>query len=54
MDMKVTAPSVDALSQLSQALGLQGMTTEIQSSTPIADGVDAHLQIHMQPPKKRP
>jgi len=54
VDMKVTAPSVDALSQLSQALGQKGMTTEIQSSTPVADGVDAHMQIHMQAPKKRP
>jgi general secretion pathway protein L len=54
VDMKVTAPSVDALSRLSQALGTQGMTTEIQSSTPVGDGVDAHMQIHVLPPRKRP
>jgi general secretion pathway protein L len=54
VDMKVLAPSVDALSRLSQALGKQGMTTEIQSSTPVAEGVDAHMQIHVLPPKKRP
>jgi general secretion pathway protein L len=54
VDMKVSAPSVDALSQLSQALGSKGMTAEIQSSTPAADGVDAHMQIHTQPAKKRP
>jgi general secretion pathway protein L len=54
VEMKVTAPSVDTLSQLSQALGKQGMTAEIQSSTPVAEGVDAHIQIHMQPKGKRP
>jgi hypothetical protein len=45
LDMKVTAPSLAALSQLSQFIGKQGMTAEIQSSTPIASGVEAHLQL---------
>jgi general secretion pathway protein L len=45
LDMKVTAPSLAALSQLSQLIGKQGMTAEIQSSTPVAGGVEAHIQI---------
>jgi general secretion pathway protein L len=45
LDMKVTAPSLAALSQLSQLIGKQGMTAEIQSSTPVASGVEAHIQI---------
>jgi len=45
MDMKVTAPSLAALSQLSQVMGKQGVTTAIQSSTPVAGGVEAHLQL---------
>jgi hypothetical protein len=48
VDMKVTALSVDALSQLSQAIGKQGLTAEIQSSTPVATGVEAHMRIHTQ------
>ena len=46
LDMKVTAPSVDALSQLSQRMGRGGLTAEIQSSTPVAGGVEAHMQLH--------
>src|ERR1700676_3911722 len=45
LDMKVSAPSLAALSQLSQFIGKQGMTAEIQSSTPVANGVEAHLQL---------
>jgi len=48
VDMKITAASVDALSQLSQAIGKQGLTAEIQSSTPVATGVEAHMRIHTQ------
>ncbi len=43
--MKVSAPSLAALSQLSQFIGKQGMTAEIQSSTPVAGGVEAHVQL---------
>jgi general secretion pathway protein L len=46
LDMKVSAPSLAALSQLSQFIGKQGMTAEIQSSTPVASGVEAHVQLH--------
>jgi general secretion pathway protein L len=45
LDMKVRAPSLAALSQLSQFIGKQGMTAEIQSSTPVANGVEAHVQL---------
>ena len=43
--MKLSAPSLAALSQLSQYIGKQGMTAEIQSSTPVAGGVEAHVQL---------
>lgn len=45
LDMKVTAPSLAAISQLSQLVGKQGLSAEIQSSTPVAAGVEAHLQL---------
>jgi general secretion pathway protein L len=45
LDMRVTAPSLAALSQLSQLVGKEGLTAEIQSSTPVGGGVDAHLQL---------
>jgi len=45
LDMKVTAPSLAALSQLSQLMDKQGVTAEIQSSTPVGAGVEAHLQV---------
>jgi len=48
LDMKVSAPSLAALSQLSQYIGKQGMTAEIQSSTPVASGVEAHIQLRSQ------
>jgi general secretion pathway protein L len=48
VDLKVTAPSLAALSQLSQFIGKQQMTAEIQSSTPVAAGVEAHLQLRAQ------
>jgi general secretion pathway protein L len=46
LDMKVSAPSLAALSDLSKYIGTQGMTAEIQSSTPVAAGVEAHIQLH--------
>jgi len=53
LDLKVTAPSVAALSQLSQAVGRQGLSAEIQSSTPVPAGVEAQLQIRAQGTKAR-
>jgi general secretion pathway protein L len=45
LDMRVSAPSLAALSELSQFIGKQGMKAEIQSSTPVANGVEAHVQL---------
>jgi general secretion pathway protein L len=45
LDLKVTAPSLAALSQLSQQLEKQNLAADIQSSTPVDSGVEAHLQI---------
>ncbi len=45
LDMKLTAPSLATLSQLTQLIGKEGMTAEIQSSTPVAGGVEAHVQL---------
>lgn len=45
LDMKVSAPSLAALSQLSQFIGKQGLTADIQSSTPVAGGVEGHIQV---------
>jgi len=46
--MTVNAPSLAALSQLSQLVAKEGLAAEIQSSNPVASGVEAHLQIRMQ------
>jgi hypothetical protein len=48
LDMKLSAPTLAAISQISQAIGKQGMTAEIQSSTPVAGGVEAHIQLRSQ------
>jgi general secretion pathway protein L len=44
-DLKVTSPSLAALSQLSQLVGKQGLMAEIQSSTPLGSAVEAHIQV---------
>jgi len=53
LDLKVTAPSIAALSQLSQAVSKQGLVADIQSSTPVGAGVEAHLQIRSATARKR-
>ncbi len=45
LDMKVSAPSLAALSQLSQLVAKQGLQAEIQSSKPVDSGVEAQIQI---------
>ena len=45
MDLKVTAPNLAAINQLSQFVTKQGFRADIQSSTPAANGVEAHLQV---------
>jgi len=48
LDLTLNAPNLDALSQLSQIMAKQGLTAEIQSSTPAAQGVEAHMQVRNQ------
>ncbi len=45
LDMKVSAPSLAALSQLSQSLGKDGLIAEIRSSTPVGAGIEAQMQV---------
>jgi general secretion pathway protein L len=45
LDLKVTAPSLASVSQLSQLIAKQGMLAEIQSSTPGANGIEANIRL---------
>ena len=54
LDLRVTAPSLTALSQLSQQVSKQGLTADIQSSQPVEGGVDAHLQVRAAGVKGHP
>jgi general secretion pathway protein L len=49
LDLKVTAPNLAAISAVSQYVTKQGLSAEIQSSTPVASGVEAHLQVRAAP-----
>jgi general secretion pathway protein L len=53
LDMTVSAPSLAALSQLTQSVGKEGLAAEIQSSNPVAAGVEAHLHVRDQNAKAR-
>lgn len=46
LDMKVTAPNLATLSRLTQTVSTKGLAAEIQSTTPVEAGVEAHMQIH--------
>jgi general secretion pathway protein L len=48
LDMTVNAPSLAALSQLTQFVGKEGFAADIQSSNPVAAGVEAHLHVRDQ------
>jgi hypothetical protein len=48
LDMTVNAPSLAALSQITQFVGKEGLAADIQSSNPVATGVEAHLHIRDQ------
>jgi general secretion pathway protein L len=54
LDMTVSAPSLAALSQLSQLVAKEGLTAEIQASNPVASGVEAHMQIRNQGARPHP
>lgn len=53
LELKITAPSLADVSALTQQVGKQGLTAEIQSSTPVATGVEAHLQLRTAGSKPR-
>jgi general secretion pathway protein L len=53
LDMTLNAPSLAALSQLTQFVGKEGFTAEIQSSNPVGAGVEAHLHVRGQAAKAR-
>jgi general secretion pathway protein L len=44
LDVKLTAPDLASLTTISQFVGKQGLTGEIQSSTPSAAGITANMQ----------
>lgn len=48
LELKLTAPSLAALAQISQQVGRGGLSADIQSSTPVEGGVEAHLRVHAQ------
>jgi hypothetical protein len=49
VDMKLNAPSLAALSQLSRYIDAgHGLKAEITSSTPVTGGVEAHVQLRGQ------
>jgi general secretion pathway protein L len=50
MDMKVTAANVQSLATLTQSVAKQGLSADIQSSTPAGSRVEAHLQIRAPRP----
>jgi type II secretion system protein L len=54
LDMKVTAPSLAALAQLAQLVGKHALMADIQSSSPVDGGVEAHLQIRPEGTKAHP
>jgi general secretion pathway protein L len=55
VDMKVNAPSLAALSQLSQYIDSKhDLKAEIQSSTPVAGGIEAHVQLRGQASRAHP
>jgi general secretion pathway protein L len=54
LDMTVSAPSLAALSQLSQLVAKEGLKADIQSSNPVASGVEAHMQIRDQGSRPHP
>jgi general secretion pathway protein L len=53
LDMTVSAPSLATLSQLTQFVSKEGLTAEIQSSNPVAAGVEAHLHLRAPSAKAR-
>jgi general secretion pathway protein L len=53
LDMTLNAPSLAELSQLTQFVGKEGLAAEIQSSNPVATGVEAHVHVQNQSTRAR-
>jgi general secretion pathway protein L len=53
LDLTLNAPNLDALSQLSQTMAKQGLAAEIQSSAPVGQRIDGHMQVRSQNAKVR-
>jgi general secretion pathway protein L len=53
LDMKVSGPSLAALSQLTQRVAKEGLLAEIESSKPVDSGVEAQMQIRSPGSKAR-
>ena len=51
--MKVSGPSLAALSQLTQRVAKEGLLAEIESSKPVDSGVEAQMQIRSPGSKAR-
>jgi hypothetical protein len=45
LDLRISAPSGDVLSQLSQAAGQRGLSFDVQSTVPRAGGVDGLVSV---------
>lgn len=45
LDLKLTAPGVGDLAQLAQRISKDGLTAELQSSNPVAKGIEGRLQV---------
>jgi len=53
LDLKLTAPGVGDLAQLAQHISKDGMTAELQSSNPVARGIEGRMQIR-EPGGRKP
>jgi general secretion pathway protein L len=45
LDLRLMAPSLASLSQLTQVIDKQGLKADIQSSQPVEGGIEGHLQV---------
>jgi general secretion pathway protein L len=53
LEMTLSAPSLESISELTQFVGKAGLAAEIRSSNPVPTGVEAHLQIRGQGARTR-
>jgi general secretion pathway protein L len=48
LELKLTAPDLAVVSQLTQVINRQGFSADIQSSAPVSSGIEAHLLVRAQ------